>query len=118
VIGRRLWAGLLLAASVAVASAQHHEDLGFPLAGRVSGTTDRFISDHGPCSKGEHWHSVVRVKDHPCLACQGSRLAGIAAEPRRETPISIRPLADSSPLANRLSGSTLSNGSRAPPALL
>jgi hypothetical protein len=113
---RRLWAGILLAASLAVSSAFHnHEDLA---GGLQASAVDRVVSSHSPLSKAAHWHSGVRVKDDPCLACQSHRLAGLAADPCRETLVSISPHVAETLEATPASRTVLSNGSRAPPALL
>jgi hypothetical protein len=117
---RRLWAGILLAASFAVSSAFHnHEDLAGALQGGLAGSAvDRVVSGHSPLSRAAHWHSGVRVKDDPCLACQSQRLAGLAADSCRETLVSISPHVAAALEASPASRTILSNGSRAPPALL
>jgi hypothetical protein len=117
---RKVFAGLLIAASFAASGAFHnHEDLAGAIQGQpVGGAVDRVVSSHSPFSKASHWHSGVSVKDDTCLACQAHRLAGIAPEACREGLASISQLLRAvvetalSPVA------IVSNGSRAPPALL
>ena len=87
---RRLAAAALLLAALAGAGLHHHEDLSGALSVASAGEArDRVVSSHSPLSKTAHWHSGVRVKDDPCLACQSHRMAGLAADARPETPLTI-----------------------------
>ncbi len=116
---RKLWTGLLFAATFAATGALHnHEDLAGAIQGRLAGhAVERVVSTHSPLSKASHWHSGVVVKDDACLACQILRFAGVAATPGREAPISVSQFDPTVEGASHLSESAFSNGSRAPPAL-
>jgi hypothetical protein len=111
----RAVAGILLLGVLAAAGLHHHEDL----AGAVSGgPLERVVSGHSPLSHADHWHSGVRVKDDPCLACQSHRTAGVTAKLCREAPIALalfHPTVSSLPT---VSSEVASHGSRGPPALL
>jgi hypothetical protein len=117
---RRLWAGLLLAASFAASSAVHnHADLAGAIQGQLAGNlAERVVSTHSPLSKASHWHSGVVVKEDACLACQSQRFAGVAATPCREAPISVATFDPTVQETSHRSEAPLSNGSRAPPTLL
>ena len=114
-LGRRFAAGILLLGVLSAAGLPHHEDL----AGAVSGASlERVVSGHSPLSHADHWHSGVRVKDDPCLACQSHRAAGVAPEPCRETPLTLA-LFHATPWSlPTVSGDAASHDSRGPPALL
>jgi hypothetical protein len=113
---RRLAAGVLLLAVLAAGGLHHHEDLTGAVAGGAS--TERVLSSHSPLSHDAHWHSGIRVKDDPCLACQSHRAAGMAPEPTRETPLSVTFSDAAAIAATTVSAAICSNGSRAPPSPL
>lgn len=117
---RRLWAGLLLAASFAASGALHnHEDLAGAIQGQLAGNAvELVVSTHSPLSKASHWHSGVVVKEDACLACQSQRFAGVAANPSHEAPTSATRFVPGVLEASAGSATPLSNGSRAPPPLL
>jgi len=116
-IARRFSSALLLSATVAFAALHHHEDLASSGPGSVA-PAERVLSGHSPLSRDAHWHSGTRVKDDPCLACQGHRLPGLAAEFHGEArQATERYFAERLAVA-RLCECSLGNGSRAPPALL
>ncbi len=117
---RKLWAGLLLAATFAASGALHnHEDLAGTIQGQLAGgAIELVVSTHSPLSKAPHWHSGVVVKEDACLACQSQRFAGVPAKPCREAPISAARFVPGVLEASAGSATPLSNGSRAPPALL
>jgi hypothetical protein len=83
--GRRVsGAVLLLAALVGAAGSLHnHADLaGYgpnPARGHVH-------SNHNPLEKSSHWHSVVRERDHSCLACHLQRFTAEPSRLRAEPP--------------------------------
>ena len=106
---------MLLLGVLAATGLQHHEDL----AGAVArAPLERVLSSHSPLSRAAHWHSGVRVKDDPCLACQSQRSAGVAPEPCREAPLALAYFqATPSPLSPVSTG-IATHGSRGPPALL
>lgn len=111
----RAVAGILLLGVLAAAGLPHHEDL----AGGIPGAPlERVVSRHSPLSHGEHWHSGVRVKDDPCLACHNSRAAGVTAEPCRDVPLSFALLRVAFAPLSLASTGVESHGSRGPPALL
>jgi hypothetical protein len=111
---RRLAAGVLLLGALAGAGLHHHEDL----VGASGAPAERFLSSHSPLSRAAHWHSAVRAKDDPCLACQGQRAAGLALAARREAPLTIAFFRGADGAVAVDSPAVRSNGSRAPPALL
>ena len=114
-LGRRFAAGILLLGVLSAAGLPHHEDL----AGAVSGAPlERVVSGHSPLSHADHWHSGVRVKDDPCLACQSHRAAGVAPEPCRETPLTLALFHATTWSLPTVSGDAASHESRGPPALL
>jgi len=115
-IGRRFVAGILLLGALAAGGLLHHEDL----AGGLSGSSqlERVLSSHSPLSSDAHWHSGVRVKDDPCLACQSQRSAGVLAEPCRETPVALAVFHATSAILSPVTAALESHGSRGPPALL
>ncbi|MFY9550439.1 MAG: hypothetical protein WAU32_04755 [Thermoanaerobaculia bacterium] len=110
---------LLLAAFAASGSLHHHEDLGGALLpGSGSGGLERVVSSHSPLSKAAHWHSGVRVKDDPCLACSVQRAVGMPASTHFVEPSLAAVRAADSAAAVSGSFARLPLGSRAPPALL
>lgn len=116
---RKLWAGLLIAAGFAASGALHnHEDLAGSIQGLAGNALERVVSTHSPLSKASHWHSGVVVRDDACLACQSQKFAGVAATPCRDAPISVATFVPRGQEASASSAAPLSNGSRAPPALL
>jgi hypothetical protein len=83
---KRFVAAGLLSAILAAAGSLHHEDLsrfavstGNPEAGRV-------VSSHSPLSKSSHWHSVIRVHEHSCLACHLHRFAALPGDTHEAAP--------------------------------
>lgn len=69
---------LLLAALLGAAGSLHnHADLAAYGPGLARGHVH---SNHNPLEKASHWHSIVREREHSCLACQLHRFA---AEPSR-----------------------------------
>ena len=116
---QRLTAGILLAAVVATAGGLHlHENLAGLIAPMSPGAPDRVVSHHSPLSKASHWHSIVRTDDHPCLACQSHRMAGLAAHASLELPVLIIEFAGDAVSSKPISIASFANGSRAPPSLL
>lgn len=120
ILRRRVACAVLLLAVLASAGGLHqHEDLAGVFQGGVPGAaTDRFVSNHSPFEKAAHWHTGVYVKDEPCLACHGQRMAGLPADPCVETPVALIRFAAASLSFAPVSIAAVSNGSRAPPALL
>jgi hypothetical protein len=120
VLRRRLALGvLLLAALTVVGGLHHHEDLAGALQGGAAGaSTERVASSHSPLSKAAHWHAGVRVKEDPCLACQGHRMAGLASDPCVGAPPSLLQFAVA--IVTVTPGSVVlhSGGSRGPPSPL
>ncbi len=114
-LGRRFAAGILLLGVLAAAGLHHHEDLAGPVAG---GSLERVLSSHSPLSRAAHWHSGVRVKDDPCLACQSQRSVGAAPELCREAPLALAYFRATLSALSPVSCGVRSHGSRAPPALL
>jgi hypothetical protein len=117
---RRVACGIVLLAVLASAGGlHHHEDLaGAFQPGAPGAATDRYVSNHSPLEKAAHWHTGVHVKEDPCLACHGQRMAGLPADPCVDTPLALVRLAFAAPSCAAFSVATASNGSRAPPALL
>ena len=110
---------LLLAAFAASGSLHHHEDLGGALLpSSVSGGLERVVSSHSPLSKAAHWHSGVRVKDDPCLACSVQRAAGMPASAGLADPSLASVRAPDAAAAVSGFFARLPLGSRAPPSLL
>lgn len=111
---RRLAAGLLLLGALAGVGLHHHEDL----AGAVGAPSERVLSSHNPLSRATHWHSAVRVKDDPCLACHGQRAAGLSPEAHDAAVVAAVLFHGSKIAAAPAAAALASHGSRAPPALL
>ncbi len=115
---RRLCAGLLFAALAAAAGLHHHEDLAGTLRDPSGASPDRVVSNHSPLSKASHWHAGVSVKDDPCEACKSNRMAGVLAGACLRVPLAAVHFATGPIGIAPVSLAVLSNGSRAPPALL
>ena len=82
---------LLLAAVFAAAGGLHnHADLArIAAAGMAPAGGERVVSNHSPLEKSSHWHSVVRVQDHSCLACHLQRFAAVASRSQSAAPSGV-----------------------------
>jgi hypothetical protein len=110
---------VLLAVLAAAGGLHHHGDLfGAFQGGGAGAATERVASNHSPLSKAAHWHSGVSVKEDPCLACHGQRMAGLPSDPCVGTQPSLLRFAVAIVTVAPGSAVHFSGGSRAPPSLL
>ena len=109
---------LLIAATLAGAGLHHHEDLARYAAGADPGAlSGRVVSNHSPLSKSSHWHSVLRVQEHACLACHHQRFAAIAARAHDPAPSQIRLFVSHVSLLGPALSLRLCDPTRGPPSL-
>jgi hypothetical protein len=110
---------LLLAAVLAAAGGLHnHVDLArIAAAGMAPAGGERVLSNHSPHEKASHWHSVVRVQDHSCLACHTQRFAAVASRSQSAAPSEVGLFQSHAGPAGFASAFRLSDPTRGPPTV-
>lgn len=110
---------LLLAAVLSAAGGLHnHADLArIAAAGMAPAGGERLLSSHSPLEKASHWHSVVRVQDHSCVACHIQRFAAVASRSHSVVPSEVGLFHAHAGPASSASAFRLSDPTRGPPSV-